>query len=69
MFTLDDLQTELARFTNSTGVQATEIPGLSLIRFSEPSEPCHNMVSPALCIVAQGKKRTATAPAPIGATS
>lgn len=31
---------------------------MALVRFSQPSEPAHNLVQPAVCIVAQGRKRT-----------
>lgn len=60
MLDLEDLKATIARFANTDGIHATSIPGLSLIRFSHPSEPCHGLIEPALCIVAQGKKRTTT---------
>ena len=60
MFSLDDLKKEIARFTTEDGIHATAIPGLSLIRFSKPSEPTHGLIEPVLCIVAQGRKRTIT---------
>jgi AraC-like DNA-binding protein len=58
MLDLDDLKTEIARFTDHDGLHATAISGLTLIRFSQPTEPSHGLVEPALCIVAQGRKRT-----------
>ena len=58
MLDLKDLQAAIARFAPADGLHATPIPGLTLIRFSRPSEPCHGLVQPALCIVAQGRKRT-----------
>jgi AraC-like DNA-binding protein len=58
MFALDDLKTAIAQSTVSDGVHATDIPGLMLIRMSHPTEPAHNLVQPAVCIVAQGRKRT-----------
>ncbi len=58
MLDLDDLKAEIARFVGGDGIHATAIPGLTLIRFSQPSEPCHSLVQPALCIVAQGRKGT-----------
>lgn len=58
MFTLDDLRQAIAQFTPSDGIHATELPGMALVRFSQPSEPAHNLVQPAVCIVAQGRKRT-----------
>ena len=58
MFDLDDLKTEIAQFTGDDGLHATDIPGLTLIRMSRPTEPAHNLVHPAVVIVAQGSKRT-----------
>ena len=60
MLDLEDLKSALARFASTDGIHATPIPGLSLIRFSQPSEPCHALIQPTLVIVAQGKKRTVT---------
>ncbi|RYE08343.1 MAG: AraC family transcriptional regulator [Hyphomicrobiales bacterium] len=58
MLDLEDLKQEIARFTSEDGIHATGIEGLTLIRFSKHSEPTHGLIEPALCIVAQGKKRT-----------
>jgi AraC-like DNA-binding protein len=58
MLDLDDLKSAIARFATTDGVHATPLSGLTLIRFSQPSEPCHALIEPALVIVAQGKKRT-----------
>src|SRR3954463_3269485 len=43
--------------THTDGVHATRISNLFLARSSEPTEPLHGLHEPALCIVAQGKKR------------
>ena len=58
MLDLDDLKSAIAQFTPGDGFHATGIPGLSLMRFSRPTEPTHGLIQPTLCIVAQGKKRT-----------
>jgi AraC-like DNA-binding protein len=58
MLELDDLKSAIAQSASADGVHATAIPGLSLLRFSRPSEPTHGLIQPALCIVAQGRKRT-----------
>jgi len=47
----------IAQFATVDGIQATPIEGLSLVRISHPSEPMHAVHHPALCIVAQGRKR------------
>jgi AraC-like DNA-binding protein len=60
MLDLEDLKSAIARFTDSDGIHATPIPGLSLMRLSHPTEPTHGLIQPTLCIVAQGKKRTIT---------
>ena len=58
MLDLGDLQLAIAQFAPKDGFHATGIPGLSLMRFSRPTEPTHGLIQPTLCIVAQGKKRT-----------
>jgi AraC-like DNA-binding protein len=58
MLDLNDLQSAIARFAPGDGLHATAVDGLTLIRFSRPTAPTHGLVEPALCIVAQGKKRT-----------
>lgn len=53
--------TKLAALINyycpKDGVHRTAIPGVSLVRSSEVGEPVYMLHQPALCIVAQGKKR------------
>ena len=58
MLDLSDLQSAIAQFAPDDGFHATGIPGLSLMRFSRPTEPTHGLIQPTLCIVAQGRKRT-----------
>lgn len=60
MLDLTDLKSAIAHFVDTDGIHATAIPGLSLIRFSKPSDPAHGMIEPVMCIVAQGRKRTIT---------
>lgn len=58
MFTLEDLKIAIAQSVVEDGIHATDIPGLALIRMSRPTAPAHNLVHPAVVIVAQGRKRT-----------
>ena len=52
---------ELARladlFSNGDGLHKTAVPGLTCIRFSEPSIPLPNVYEPSLCVIVQGRKR------------
>jgi AraC-like DNA-binding protein len=53
-----DLARHLARHSEADGIWPTAIPGLSVIRFSQPSEEiAHALHQPAVCIIAQGAKR------------
>jgi len=54
---MDELKSLIAQFARVDGIQATPIEGMSLVRISHPSEPMHAVHHPALCIVAQGRKR------------
>ena len=54
---MDELKSLIAQFARTDGIQATPIEGMSLVRISHPSEPMHAVHHPALCIVAQGRKR------------
>ena len=54
---MDELKSLIAQFASTDGIQATPIDGMSLVRISHPSEPMHAVHHPALCIVAQGRKR------------
>jgi len=53
----DELARLIDRHATEDGVHQTQIPRLSLIRASHPTEPLHVLHEPALCIVAQGRKR------------
>lgn len=52
-----ELAAQLLRHTPGDGVHPTAIPRLSLIRAARPGEPLVLLHQPALCVVAQGKKR------------
>lgn len=51
------LKGSIARWTEQEEWCATAIPGLSLFRRTEPTEPMTGMYEPSLCMVAQGAKR------------
>lgn len=53
----DELARLIDRHATEDGVHQTQIPRLSLIRASHPTEPLHVLHEPALCIIAQGRKR------------
>ena len=47
----------IARYTERSELSTTAIPGLSLFRRNEPTEPHSGMYEPSICLVAQGAKR------------
>ena len=51
------LSTSIARWTDTSGVHVTAIPGLSLSRRDAPTQPTSYMYEPSLCVIAQGTKR------------
>ena len=53
----DELARLIDRHATEDGVHQTQIPRLSLICASHPTEPLHVLHEPALCIIAQGRKR------------
>ena len=54
---VDRLAELITRYAPEDGVHQTTVSRLVLIRASHPNEPLHTLHKPALCIVAQGKKR------------
>jgi AraC-like DNA-binding protein len=54
---LEALGKSIARWTGKRDRFDTTIPGLSLHRREEPSEPISIMYEPLICVVAQGAKR------------
>jgi AraC-like DNA-binding protein len=51
------LSTCIARWTEQGEMHTTAVPGLSLFRRVEPTEPICGMYEPSVCLVAQGAKR------------
>lgn len=47
----------IARLTDNGERHTTAIPGLSLFRRTEPTEPMTGMYEPSICLIAQGAKR------------
>ena len=54
---LESLRNCIARWTENGELLTTEIPGLSLYRREEPTQPTSGMYEPSICLVAQGSKR------------
>ncbi len=54
---LEALGGNIARLTEQGELHTTAIPGLSLFRRTEPTEPITGMYQPSICLVAQGAKR------------
>ena len=54
---LEALGKSIARWTDKSDRVVTAIPGLTLYRRDEPSEPMSIMYEPRICVVAQGAKR------------
>jgi AraC-like DNA-binding protein len=54
---LAQLRHSIARWTEKGEQQATAIPGLSLFRRDEPTDPISGVYEPSICLVAQGAKR------------
>jgi hypothetical protein len=52
-----DLAQLIERYAKADGVHATSIPRVFLIRSTRPTKPLHALHEPAVCIVAQGRKR------------
>jgi AraC-like DNA-binding protein len=54
---IEALGKSIARFTEKDELHTTAVPGLSLFRREEPTEPITGMYEPSVCLVAQGAKR------------
>jgi AraC-like DNA-binding protein len=54
---LEALGKSIARWTDKSDRIITAIPGLTLFRRDEPSEPTSIMYEPRICVIAQGAKR------------
>jgi AraC-like DNA-binding protein len=55
--TLKIIGKSIARLTEKGELHTTAVPGLSLFRRDEPTEPISIMYEPSICLVAQGAKR------------
>ena len=54
---LEALGKSIARWTDEGDQLETAIPGLSLSRRSDPTQPTSDMYEPSICLIAQGAKR------------
>ena len=54
---LEALGKSIARWTDKGDHLETAIPGLSLFRRDEPTQPTSGMYEPSICLIAQGAKR------------
>lgn len=55
-FAIGGLAESIARLTENGELRTTAVPGLSLFRRIEPSEPITGMYEPSVCLIAQGAK-------------
>lgn len=56
-FAMNDLANSIAQLTKDGELRPSAIPGLSLFRRTEPSEPITGMYEPSVCLIAQGSKQ------------
>jgi AraC-like DNA-binding protein len=54
---LEALAKSIARWTDQDDQLETAIPGLTLYRREEPTQPASGLYEPSMCLVAQGAKR------------
>lgn len=54
---MEALAQSIARWTEGGDRQTTAVPGLSLFRRDQPTDPTSGMYEPSVCLVAQGAKR------------
>src|SRR6266487_2292773 len=54
---LEALRTSIARCTEKGEQHTSAVPGLSLFRRDQPTEPITGMYEPSICLIAQGAKR------------
>jgi len=54
---INELATSIMRHTPKSGMAATAVPRLSLIRADRPTEPVPSVYEASLCLIAQGSKR------------
>lgn len=51
------LTATLARWASTDGSHSTVVPGLTLHRYSAPTEPTIGLYEPSVCVIAQGAKK------------
>ena len=51
------LARSIDRYSGTDGLHSTALPRVQLIRCSRPVDALHELHRPAVCIVAQGRKR------------
>jgi AraC-like DNA-binding protein len=56
-FAMSGLAASIARLTENGELRTTKVPGLSLFRREETSEPVTGMYEPSVCLIAQGAKK------------
>lgn len=61
MDAIHEIAAIIERHTAEDGFHASALPRVNLIRSSRPTEPLHTVYKPALCLVAQGRKRAVLA--------
>lgn len=54
---IEELNRNIARWTEQGEMHTTTIPGLALFRRTGPTEPVSGIYEPGVCLVAQGAKR------------
>jgi len=54
---IETLNKSIARWTEEGEMHTTAVPGLSLFRRDEPTEPMGGMYEPSICLAVQGAKR------------
>jgi len=54
---IEELNKSIARWTEQGEMHTTAVPGLSLFRREEATEPISGMYEPSICLIAQGAKR------------
>ncbi len=57
----DAFSRSIAKLTEHGELHTTAVPGLSLFRRTEPSEPVTGVYEPSICLVTQGAKRVSLA--------
>lgn len=58
MQNLAELARLIGRHTPADGLTSTQLPRVSLLRSTAPTQPLHTIYDPSICIVAQGRKRS-----------